>query len=196
MERGPARVTARLRLVGRHVALDAACAVAAAMALGVAPEVAAAGLASARPPRLRGEMADVAGRHLYIDCYNANPASMAAALATLAELRGRRRGLAVLGDMLELGGESVAAHLEAGRSAARLGLAVIALGAERDRVVAGAHQAGGTAWAEIDPASAARRVLAESAPGDWILIKGSRGMRLERVVAELVGLAGREAEGA
>jgi MurE/MurF fusion protein len=179
------RMTARLALVGRHVAVDAACAVAVSLAVGVAPEVAARGLASARPPRLRGEMADVGGRHLYIDCYNANPVSTAAALATLAELRGEARGLAVLGDMLELGDESAAAHLEAGRSAARLGLAVVALGGERERVVAGAREVGGQAWAELDPASAARRVLEESGPGSWILIKGSRGMRLERVVAEL-----------
>ncbi|HWM88477.1 MAG TPA: UDP-N-acetylmuramoyl-L-alanyl-D-glutamate--2,6-diaminopimelate ligase [Kofleriaceae bacterium] len=181
----PAEVTARLSLVGRHIAVDAACAVAAAVALGVDPALAASGLASARPPRMRGEMAVVAGRHLYIDCYNANPVSTAAAMATLAELKGERRGLAVLGDMLELGDESAAAHDQAGRTAARLGLAVIALGDERERVAAGARAGGGAAWAEPDPAAAARRALAESAPGDWILIKGSRGMRLERVVAEL-----------
>ncbi|HTE52983.1 MAG TPA: UDP-N-acetylmuramoyl-L-alanyl-D-glutamate--2,6-diaminopimelate ligase [Kofleriaceae bacterium] len=182
---GGARVTARLALVGHHVALDAACAVAAAMAIGVAPEVAARGLAAARPPHLRGELAAVAGRNLYIDCYNANPASTAAALATLAELRGAGRGLAVLGDMLELGDEGPAAHVEAGAQAARLGLAVIALGGERERIAGGARAAGGAAWTEADPAAAARRALAESGPGDWILIKGSRGMRLERVVAEL-----------
>ncbi len=183
---GAARsVTAHLALVGRHVAVDAACAVAAAIAVGVAPEVAAAGLASARPPPMRGELADAAGRHLYIDCYNANPASTAAALATLAELAGQRRGLAVLGDMLELGDESDGAHAEAGEQAARLGIAVVALGEQRERVAAGARAAGGSAWAELDPTAAARRALAESAPGDWILIKGSRGMRLERVVAEL-----------
>jgi murE/murF fusion protein len=180
-----ARIPASLSLVGRHVAVDAACAVAAAMAAGVSPELAARGLASARPPRMRGEIAVVAGRHLYIDCYNANPASTAAALDTLAEMRAGGRGFAVLGDMLELGDESAAAHAEAGRHAARLGLAVIALGGERERVADGARQAGGPAWAADDPAAAARRALDESAPGDWILIKGSRGMRLERVVAEL-----------
>jgi MurE/MurF fusion protein len=184
-DRPVTQVSARLAVVGRHVAVDAACAVAAALAVGVGPEVAARGLSTARPPRLRGELAEIAGRHLYIDCYNANPASMAAALATLTELKGGHTGLAVLGDMLELGDESAAAHLEAGRTAASLGLAVVALGDERERVVAGARAAGGTAWAELDPAGAARRALAESAAGDWILVKGSRGMRLERVVAEL-----------
>ena len=179
------RIAASLSLVGRHVAVDAACAVAAAIAAGVAPEVAARGLASARPPRMRGEIALVAGRNLYIDCYNANPASTAAALDTLAEMRAGGRGFAVLGDMLELGDESAEAHLETGRHAARLGLAVIALGGERERLAGGAREAGGQAWTEDDPAAAARRALAESAPGDWILIKGSRGMRLERVVAEL-----------
>ena len=184
-DRAAAAVSAHLALVGRHVAIDAACAVAAAVALGVGPEVAARGLASARPPRMRGELADAAGRHLYIDCYNANPASTAAALATLAELVDGGRGLAVLGDMLELGDEAAAAHTEAGERAARLGIAVVALGDERERVVAGARAAGGAAWAELDPGAAARRALDETSPGDWILIKGSRGMRLERVVAAL-----------
>ena len=184
------RVTGHLALVGRHVAVDAACALAAAMAVGVAPEVAAAGMASARPPSMRGQLADAGGRHLYIDCYNANPASTAAALATLAELAGERRGLAVLGDMLELGDESDSAHSEAGAQAAGLGIAVVALGEQRERVAAAARAAGGASWAEIDPAAAARRALAESAPGDWILVKGSRGMRLERVVAELQAQGG------
>ena len=67
---------------------------------------------------------------------------------------------------------------------------MVSLGEQRERVASGARSAGGAAWAELDPAAAARRALAESAPGDWILIKGSRGMRLERVVAELQAQGG------
>jgi murE/murF fusion protein len=191
------RLPVRLSLIGRHAAVDAACALAAALALGVDAEAAAGGLATGRAPSMRGEMARVAGRNLLVDCYNANPVSMAAALAALADLRdaGRGRALAVLGDMLELGDESPAAHREAGRRAAELGVAVVAIGDERTQVAAGAQEAGGSAFTADDPASAAHMVLAESAPGDWILIKASRGMRLERVVDALRAAAVGEGRG-
>ena len=185
LEAGGRRVAARLALFGRHVAVDAACAVAAAIALGVDLDDATRGLASARPPRMRGELARALGRNLLVDCYNSNPASLAASLVTVAELKGAAGGVAVIGDMLELGDESAEAHREAGRRAARLGLRVVALGAERERVAAGARDEGGDAWTAEDPADAALRAVSESAPGDWILIKGSRGMRLERVVDAL-----------
>ena len=100
-----------------------------------------------------------------------------------------RRALAVLGDMLELGDDAPAAHRNAGRLAATLGLAVIALGDFAGELGVGARDAGGQATAAADPADAARQALAGSAPGDWILIKASRGMRLERVVAELAALS-------
>ena len=187
LEVGGSVIAARLALIGKHVALDAACAVAAALALGVDAEAAARGLRSARPPRMRGETARVAGRNLLVDCYNANPVSMAAALEALADLRGggRGRAFAVLGDMLELGEETAQAHRDTGRHAAELAVAVIALGDQKAEVLAGVQDAGGTGWAADDPDAAAHLVLAETAPGDWILVKASRGMRLERVVDAL-----------
>src|SRR5262249_18992273 len=75
----------RLGLVGKHAALDACAALAAAHAAGASIDQALAGLARARPAAMRGEIALVAGRHVIVDCYNANPASMAAALRALAE---------------------------------------------------------------------------------------------------------------
>ncbi|MCX5748248.1 MAG: UDP-N-acetylmuramoyl-tripeptide--D-alanyl-D-alanine ligase, partial [Proteobacteria bacterium] len=121
-----------------------------------------------------------------VDCYNANPASMAAALRTLAErsASGGTQGRAVVGDMLELGAHGPAAHAEVGALARALGLGVIALGAEAGRVVDAA-----TTGAEVaaDPTIAARRALARTQPGDWILLKASRGMKLERVLAALRG---------
>jgi UDP-N-acetylmuramyl pentapeptide synthase len=134
---------------------------------------------------MRGELAQVAGRNLLIDCYNANPVSMAAALDALAELRGARRAVAVVGDMLELGDEGPSAHQEVGHRAAELGIAVIALGDERERVAAAARAGGGSAVSVTDPVAAARQVLEQTEPDDWILIKASRGMRLERVVEAL-----------
>jgi len=177
----------RLPLVGRHNAVNAACALAAALAAGVELDAAIRGLANARPPRLRSELAVIAERHLLIDCYNANPTSTAAALDTLAELRGDGRAVAVLGDMLELGDEAPAAHREAGRRAAAAGIHVIALGEHAPELLAGAGELGEAAG---DPDAAARAALALTAAGDWILVKASRGMRLERVVEALAKVGG------
>ncbi len=182
--------TLRLALVGRHVAIDACAALAAAHAAGAPIATALAGLARARPPSMRGEIVDVAGRKVIVDCYNANPASMAAALRTLAERAVGKRGLAVVADMLELGDHASAAHTEVGRLAHELGLGVVALGDQAARVVA----AGGEVVAS--PAEAAALALARTEPGDWILLKASRGMRLERVLAAMKAgaLATRSAE--
>jgi UDP-N-acetylmuramyl pentapeptide synthase len=167
-----------LQLVGKHAAIDACCALAAAHAAGSSIADALAGLARARPPSMRGEVVDVAGRHVIVDCYNANPASMAAALHTLGAHAGHR--LAVLGDMLELGAHAPAAHRGVGELAAQLRVDVIALGEHASAVAAAAG--GETA---PDPAAAAARALARTEPGDWILLKASRGMRLERVLAAM-----------
>ena len=171
--------TLHLPLVGRHNAIDACCALAAALAAGAPLDAALAGLARARPAHMRGEIVELGGRHVIVDCYNANPASMAAALKTLAELA-PRRGVAVVGDMLELGDHAEGAHRDVGRLAAELGLGVIALGRWKD--VVGAAAGAALAGTTDDPAEAARAALAATAPGDWILVKASRGMRLERVV--------------
>jgi UDP-N-acetylmuramyl pentapeptide synthase len=106
---------------------------------------------------------------------------MAAALRMLAELAGKDRGLAVVGDMLELGAHARGAHAEVGRLAAELGLPVIAIGAWK-HVVSEATGQPALAWPTDDPAAAARQALAATEPGDWILVKASRGMRLERVI--------------
>jgi len=181
-----------LGLVGKHAAIDACAALAAAIAAGVEVELALRGLARARPPAMRGEVVEIAGRKLIIDCYNANPASMAAALHALAERahgpanvddRGHRpapghhAAIAVLGDMLELGDHGPAAHRDIGELARELGVGVVAIGELASDI---ARCAGGEL--ADSPADAAARALARTRPGDWILLKASRGMRLERVL--------------
>jgi len=178
-----------LGLVGKHAALDACAALAAAIAAGAPVDQALRGLAHARPAAMRGEVIEIAGRNVIVDCYNANPASMAAALHTLAEraqsqrpgdARGPSKALAVVGDMLELGNHAPEAHREIGALAKTLGLGVIALGDHAATVVAAAG--GGDAELATTPVEAAARALARTQPGDWILLKASRGMRLERVL--------------
>jgi murE/murF fusion protein len=176
-----AKHTLHLPLLGKHAAIDACCAIASAIACGVSVHDALAGLARAKPAAMRGEVVTIGGRHVIVDCYNANPASMEASLRTLAELARGKTGVAVLGDMLELGDHARGAHDAIGALAGRLGVKVIALGAWKD-VVAGAA---GSRETTDDPAAAARAALALAEPGDWILVKASRGMRLERVVAAM-----------
>lgn len=170
-----------LPLVGKHNAINACCALLAAIAAGAKVTDAVKGIARVRAPNMRGEIREIAGRNVLVDCYNANPASMEAALQTVTELRGEGEAFAVLGDMLELGEQSSAAHQRIGEHAASLKIPVVALGEFRTCIVAGACGTGGEAWSAADPLAAARAALACTKPGDWILLKASRGMKLERV---------------
>jgi len=120
------------------------------------------------------ELAD--GVLLLNDCYNANPLSMRAALANLAERAGERRRVAVLGEMAELGPGAAAFHREVGRQAAELGVEVIAVG-PLARDYGGRHVA--------DAQEAAAIVVEVLGPGDVVLVKGSRSVGLEAVAEKL-----------
>jgi UDP-N-acetylmuramoyl-tripeptide--D-alanyl-D-alanine ligase len=120
------------------------------------------------------ELAD--GVLLLNDCYNANPLSMRAALANLAERAGERRRVAVLGEMAELGPGAGAFHREVGRQAAELGVEVIAVG-PLARDYGGRHVA--------DAQEAAAIVAEVLGPGDVVLVKGSRSVGLEAVAEKL-----------
>jgi UDP-N-acetylmuramoyl-tripeptide--D-alanyl-D-alanine ligase len=175
-----------LPLVGRHNAVNACCALISAIALGAQPEAAMASITSVRAPKMRGEIREIAGRKVLVDCYNANPASMEAALNTLSELRKSGRAFAILGDMLELGSQAPDCHKRVGQQAAALDIPVLAMGEHRKDIVAGAAGKGGVAWSAADARAAARAALACTAPGDWILLKASRGMKLERVADSIL----------
>ncbi len=124
------------------------------------------------------------------DCYNANPTSMLAALRTLVGSAGlSSRAFAIVGDMLELGDDAAFQHQGVGREAVKMGVSgIAALGPLGAELVAGAKAAGlspDRAQVLADPIEAARAVAAWSGPGDWILVKASRGMRLERALEAL-----------
>lgn len=184
---GEQPVVVRLPLPGEHNARNAAAALAVVMALGLPVLPAAAALARTELPPHRSRLLTVGGRTILDDCYNANPASMSAALSTMLGQVGAGRAFAVLGDMLELGPEAESIHEELGRQAARQGLTgLAALGPLGARIVLGASQAGvPQSLTTDDPDAAAAAVAGWSAPGDWILVKASRGLRLERAVAAL-----------
>ncbi len=194
---GTEPLVVRMPLGGEHNARNAAAAIAVAAALGVPLLPAAAALADAILPPHRSRVLQAAGRFVLDDCYNANPASMTAALQTVAAATGgARRAYAILGDMLELGEQADASHRELGREVAGYrfsGLA--AVGAQGARMIESATQAGlaaSHAMCTEDPAAAAAAVAGWSKPGDWILIKASRGVRLERAVDAVVACLGKQ----
>lgn len=120
------------------------------------------------------------------DCYNANPASMRAALRWLSESKGTGRAIAVLGPMLELGGESTQAHRDIGAEAARLGTEyLLTVGGPAAAIAQGALGAGMPTDRVVtakDHGAATERLRGILRQGDVVLLKGSRGARMERVL--------------
>jgi UDP-N-acetylmuramoyl-tripeptide--D-alanyl-D-alanine ligase len=180
------RTTVRLRAVGRHNVLNALAAAAAARAVGMTIEAARAGLEDFVPVAMRSEIKTVQGRTVFADYYNANPGSVEAALETLVSLRPGARSVAVLGDMLELGTGGVEAHREMGRAAARLGVdALITVGPLSKHMLEGAREAGmplSSLFAAGSHAEAAELLRKHSRTGDAVLVKGSRGMKMEKIL--------------
>jgi UDP-N-acetylmuramoyl-tripeptide--D-alanyl-D-alanine ligase len=186
----------RLAVPGRHNVTNALAAAAVAHALGVDLATVRAGLEAFQPPGMRMEVARLpTGVTVLNDAYNANPASMAAALRTLAASRARRR-MAVFGEMRELGAESDRAHRDLGAAAAAVRLdALFLLGAHAGDVRAGAEAAGMPAD-RIHVAGSheelAGLLRAACADGDLVLLKGSRGAAMEEVLRRLTGAPARE----
>lgn len=171
-----------LPLVGAHQALNASAAAAAAVAAGVPLDLAAAGLATASLSPWRMEPREIAcGATLLNDSYNANPDSTRAALDALAAIEGGRR-IAVLGEMLELGDDSEAEHRAVGAYAAARADVVAAVG-EAARPIA--DGAGEQTMVLADNDAAVDWLRAHIAAGDVVLVKASRGARLDEVAAAL-----------
>ena len=175
-------VPVTLPLVGAHQALNASAAAAAGLAAGVPLDVAAAALATASLSKRRLEQRDLpGGATLLNDSYNANPDSTRAALDALAAIEGRRR-IAVLGEMLELGDDSEAEHRAVGEYAASRADVVAVVG-EAARPIA--DGAGGRAVVLAGNDAAAGWLRGHLAAGDVVLVKASRGARLDEVAAAL-----------
>ena len=180
-----------LPVLGLHHRNNAVAAAAVVWALNLPTTTIASGLANFRPIDKRMEVLSFPGEISIInDSYNANPGSMAAALETLRQVKKQGRGFAVLGDMLELGDESAALHSQVGSKAAQEGVDyLLALGEQASHLLAGAAEAGMDSNRLIqasDHQEIASQVRKLMAAGDWILVKGSRGMRMEKVVEILV----------
>lgn len=183
------RLELEFNFSARHQAVNALAALLAYEALGLPLEDARVGAGGVELSRWRGDEVPLPGGGLLInDCYNANPVSMRAALAHLAERAGERRRVAVLGDMAELGPGASTYHREIGHLAAQAGVgALVAVGPLARGYVEGARGIPVTRWAPgIDEGLAALEQVLE--PGDCVLVKGSRAMGLE-AIADLLGCA-------
>jgi UDP-N-acetylmuramoyl-tripeptide--D-alanyl-D-alanine ligase len=186
---------AELHLIGTHNGYNAVAAAAVGFALGIDPDQVVRGLGDARTTGRRMRPVQLPGGGLLIDdCYNANPQSTKAALLTLTHLvRGKGRAIAVLGDMLELGPTELDLHRDVGRFAAGAGLSLlICFGARARAIGEGATESGipskHVTYTE-DPAEAVEIVRKYARPADVILVKGSRGMKMERISDPLAGVA-------
>jgi UDP-N-acetylmuramoyl-tripeptide--D-alanyl-D-alanine ligase len=178
----------RLPLPGPHQVTNFLAAAAIGHAVGVPPAECAAAAETMRPAAHRGELKrHASGALLYDDAYNANPASMRAALETLAALPARRR-IAVLGDMLELGPDEDRWHRETGEAAASRADLLVCVGTRAPLYGEGAVAAGlpeGAVRVVSSAEEAANLLAGLLAAGDAALFKASRAVGLERAVALL-----------
>jgi UDP-N-acetylmuramoyl-tripeptide--D-alanyl-D-alanine ligase len=184
-----AEIDVRLPLLGMHSVLNAAAAAAAAQAVGVPPEGIAAGLG--RAAAVHGRLDRIVGRRgavIIDDSYNANPSSVRAALDTLARLPGKR--IAVLGDMAELGPDAARLHGETGAYARGRCDELVAGGPQAERAAAGIG-AGARHCEDVETAAAALEPLLDR--DVTVLVKASRVMQLDRLVAALAAPAEGEA---
>ena len=186
----------RLRLRGDHFVGNALAAAAVGLAVG-ADVARVAGLLSTAEPasRWRMEVREAPGGYTVVnDAYNANPDSMRAALRALVAMAGERRSWAVLGEMRELGEDTMAEHDAIGRLAVRLDVSRLVCVGEGARVMhLGAATEGSWSNETVhvpDADAAIALVRAEIRPGDVVLVKASRSIGLERVALALLDEAG------
>ena len=181
---GAHRCRAQLSVPGLHMVQNALLAIAAGRIFGLSLEECAAELVAAPLTRARSQIKDIGGVQFLDDSYNANPDSMKAALRTLVELDADGKRIAVLGEMRELGDQSERGHREVGETAAVLKIdQLIAIGDIAAAIAEAAGQAGLRKTSIVKSTLEAAEVLGEiAAPGDLVLIKGSRAARTEEVI--------------
>ena len=171
-----------LHLLGAHNAHNAIAGLAVAREAGVDEELAAAALASLTAGDKRGEVLQIAGATILNDSYNSNPEALRSMIRTLAARPAQRRIL-VAGEMLELGAQAPKLHAECGKAAADAGIDVVVAVRGNAQHLAAAACWGGVASLFLPDAETAGDWMAENLrEGDVVLVKGSRGVHLERAI--------------
>ncbi len=175
-----------LHRFGRHHVLNAAAAAAACSLLGTSGDDIAAGIGRTEMPESRGVIYDIDGITFIDDSYNSNPASLAAAVSALLEMETDGNRWLVLGDMLELGEGSADLHRESGEVCGKAGVdGILTMGTESvelSRAAAEQRKAPERITHFMDTAKLAAYLNTCLEKGDIVLVKGSRGMRMEGVI--------------
>jgi len=186
---------------GEHNIYNALAAAASSRAVGIEPDLICEGLLSFKPISGRMEILKLKnGAFLIDDTYNANPASVSVALKTLKDLKGKQKSTVILGDMLELGAWADEMHEDIGSLMADTGVDTIFLRGKFSRAVTeGAVRRGlknNQIYSPETTGEIATHLRQHLKKGDWVLVKGSRKMKMEEIVQELTSVFGLEkAEG-
>ena len=177
-----------LALPGRHNLDNLLAAIACARAVGISWEGIERGVRDVKPAYHRGVIVPFNGAQIYDDTYNSNPYALARTLELMSQADVSGRRIAVIGDMLELGEQELQFHADAGRGIPRSIDVVVGVGTRAQALLDGAREAGFEEsqlrhFADAHAAGAFLRAFVQ--PGDLVLIKGSRGVGLDKAVAML-----------
>lgn len=176
-----------LPLIGRHNVYNALAAAAAAHSFGLSAAKIAEQLSTAVPSKMRGELIRFSnGVTVIDDSYNSNPKALVEAARAMTEAKGFNRRIVVAGEMLELGEQGVELHRQCGSelAAMKIDMLIGVRGLAKEMVAASQVSGSVAAFCE-SPEEAADKLIAESRSGDLILVKGSRGVRTEKVIERL-----------
>ncbi len=174
------RARASIRLVGEHNIQNSLAALAVALDQGIPLAIAVENLGSLMAAEKRGEILELGGATIINDCYNSNPKALKAMVEALLSVPAARH-IVVAGEMLELGAEGESLHRECGRFMAVKGVhRLIGVRGLTQAMVQAAAEAGASATFAATPEEAGEQLAAELLPGDAVLMKASRGVRLER----------------
>jgi len=179
---GSVREQARLQLVGGHNILNGLAAVAVGLERGLKPSEAVGALATLAPADKRGQVLQVGNITVINDCYNSNPKALEAMVDSLATMAGKRR-IVVAGEMLELGPAGEEMHRQAGQHIAEKRIdVVVGVRGLAQAMVEGARRAGTRAEFVAGPEEAGEWLARETRDGDVVLLKASRGVKLEKAL--------------
>ena len=177
-----ARCSAQLALLGRHNICNALAAVAVALDRGIPLAAAAQTLATLHAVENRGQIIQIAGATVINDCYNSNPKALGAMVDALAEIPARRR-IVVAGEMLELGPTGAELHYQCGQHMGQKKIdLMVGVRGLAEHMVRGAQAAGAHAEFVSTAEEAGSWLAREVRPGDAVLLKASRGVKLERAL--------------
>ena len=190
LEAGGVDTPAELPLLGRHNVMNVLAAVAVALEAGVRPSDVVGAISSLKPPDKRGQMLEIAGAKIINDSYNCNPRALEAMIDVLASFPAKRR-IAVIGEMLELGPTSPDLHRQSGNHIAQRKIDIlIGVRGAASFIVEGAAAGGVLAKFVLQPEDAGEWLSENLRPGDVVLLKASRGVKLEKALERLTNRLG------